>query len=348
MSYAKMFGLVIVNALVAGSLTGATLETKLAGSDYRTGWQWVVTNAARMDALAANQAASQAMADSTTALTDVANTSAALNRFALNGNGAAGLLAGSACQSVIFGDAARYANFVTAATQSGSKIKRQDITSSTTWTKPTTLKAICVMVIGGGGNGGSGVTGAGGGGGGGAETKAKVLDPAAVTGNVTVTIAGAAGTTSFGSHLSAVGGSNGGNGSGGVGGAAGPGGSSEAAAGALTDIPDARTANMRWVFGTVIIPGASGGARGAGSNAPNADGQGNSTGYGIGGSFESAFTPEIGGGGGASPYGNGGNGATSPTAGTGNGAGGGGRRGSGSGGGATGSPGRCIVMWVEA
>jgi hypothetical protein len=89
-------------------------------------------------------------------------------------------------------------------------------TSPTTWTKPATLKGIKVTVVGGGGAGGAGATAftptgntsiAGGGGGGGGFSQEWIPAPS-IPGPVAVTAG--TGTNSFGSFLSATGGSAGG------------------------------------------------------------------------------------------------------------------------------------------
>jgi hypothetical protein len=102
----------------------------------------------------------------------------------------------------------------------GGDYVMQVYTGPATWTKPASVKAVKVTVIGAGGNGGSGATapgpaggqnraGANGGGGGGAI---EYLDAPAIPGPVTVTVGSAPSkTSSFGPFLSATGGTNGGN-----------------------------------------------------------------------------------------------------------------------------------------
>ena len=103
--------------------------------------------------------------------------------------------------------------------------KMEFITSTPyTWTQTgkTDLKRIRVTAYGGGAGGGAGTTGGGGAGGIGFVT----LEASAITTNVTVTIgaggaiAGNGGTTSFGTYISATGGSIGSNLNGGAGGTA--------------------------------------------------------------------------------------------------------------------------------
>jgi hypothetical protein len=100
----------------------------------------------------------------------------------------------------------------TAAT-AGNYIMRT-ITSTSTWTKPSGLKAVKVTVIAAGGNGGSsvgpyGVLGRGGSGGGGSI---EYIPAPSIPGPVSVTVGTAPSkTSSFGPFLSATGGTNGAN-----------------------------------------------------------------------------------------------------------------------------------------
>ena len=82
----------------------------------------------------------------------------------------------------------------------------QSYTSPATWTKPASLKAVKVTVVGAGGTGGTGgPTNAAGGGGGGAAIS--YIPSASLTPTVSVAVTG--GAASFGSFLSATAGANG-------------------------------------------------------------------------------------------------------------------------------------------
>ena len=150
----------------------------------------------------------------------------------------------------------------TAATGGGNYIMRT-YTSPSAWTKPASLKAVRVTVVGGGGTGGSATStptlssnnGGGGGGGGGAIC---YLDAPTIPGPITITAG--AGTNSFGPLVSATGGSNGGNSSGPTIGAGGAGGTgtvpSPAPSGAITFTGNDGTPSSG-VFGPRTIGGAS-------------------------------------------------------------------------------------------
>jgi hypothetical protein len=84
-------------------------------------------------------------------------------------------------------------------------------TSPGTWTKPASLKAVKVTVVGAGGNGGNGTDFNGGNGGGGGAA-IKYLSAPDIPGPVSVTVGTAPSkTSSFGPFLSATGGTNGAN-----------------------------------------------------------------------------------------------------------------------------------------
>ncbi len=93
---------------------------------------------------------------------------------------------------------------------SGSKLKRQEWTSSGTWTAPgTPIVALSIFAVGGGGNGGNGgwnggsTAGEAGAGGSGAESATHSATSSLPTTNQTVTVGTAAVASSFGSFLTA-------------------------------------------------------------------------------------------------------------------------------------------------
>jgi hypothetical protein len=101
--------------------------------------------------------------------------------------------------------------WVSEAISAGGDYVQQVYTSPATWTKPASVKAVKVTVVGAGGNGGTGVpesfVGAPGGGGG---CAIEYLDAPAIPGPVAVTVGSAPSkTSSFGAFLSATGGGNG-------------------------------------------------------------------------------------------------------------------------------------------
>jgi hypothetical protein len=141
----------------------------------------------------------------------------------------------------------------TASVAGGNYVGRT-YTSPNVWTKPSTLKAVKVTVVGGGGNGGlspgapapTGSTGfAGGGGGGGAAIL--YLDAPAIPGSP-ITITAGAGTNSFGALASATGGSVGGNG-------AKPGVDGAGGAGGTGSIPSPAPSGAVTFTGTSGLPG---------------------------------------------------------------------------------------------
>lgn len=84
-------------------------------------------------------------------------------------------------------------------------------TASGTYVKPAWLRAVRIRVVGGGGNGGDATTttAATGGGGGGAGYAEKLISADALAASEVVTVGAPGGTSSFGAHASATGGSPG-------------------------------------------------------------------------------------------------------------------------------------------
>ena len=96
----------------------------------------------------------------------------------------------------------------------------QVFTSSGTFTVPEGVTKVKVTVVGGGGNGGAQVGGGASGGGGSGGVAIKLVSGLSPGGAVSVTVGAVAGTSSFGSHCSATGGSTGSSPGGGTGGTA--------------------------------------------------------------------------------------------------------------------------------
>jgi len=129
----------------------------------------------------------------------------------------------------------------------GGYTNMQVFTSSGTWTKPAGVTSVFVKVVGGGGAGGSGGSSneySGGGGGGSGGYSEGIV---AVTGNVTVTVGSAGGTSSFAGSTTpqATGGSNGGTGG------------SSGAAGGAPGVGSAGTLNLYGSYGEDSAPMAS-------------------------------------------------------------------------------------------
>jgi len=246
---------------------------------------------------------------------------------------------------------------------------------SGTWTAPSTISSVDLLVIGGGGGGGSSCVG-GGGGAGGLVSQTGVSVTSGGSTSITVGAAGPGGSGSgcagaagsnggqstFGSTSAAGGGGGGaydGTGRAGAAGASGGGGSGAATAGTVGAGGAASPAgqgNAGGAGGGGITgnPGGGGGGSGSAGAAPSA-GQGGGGGAGTANSITGTSVNYAAGGGGATDSGTagqggsscGGNGAvggaTAPTAGTGYGCGGGG--GNGSQAGAAGSSGVVIVRY---
>lgn len=262
------------------------------------------------------------------------------------------------------------ANLAAMVNAAGSKLKRQVFTGNGTWTKPTTLYAISLLLIGGGGGGGRPAASSGAGGGGGGQILSYILTTLP-TGNGTVTIgtsgagrissagAGTAGgNTSFAassiSTLTANGGTGGASGAGGAGGTGGTAGDSSNYL-AITDLD---FENAIFQCRRVSLVGGVGGAGAPSSNTSGLDGGDclPNTG-GAGGGIISGSLSD--GGSGGRKYSGGGGGGAYSSAGTaavgyssiatsyGAGGGGGATNGSSSQNGGNGAVGLCVVYWVE-
>lgn len=239
---------------------------------------------------------------------------------------------------------------------SGSKLKRQEWTSSGTWTAPgTPIVALSVFAIGGGGNGGIGGWDGGstraetGSGGSGAESATKSATTSLPTTNQTVTVGAVTAASSFGAFLTAAGGESG------IKGTFYPaGGGSDVSA-----IYDTDFQNAIWQPNTASKRGGDGGWSFNITNNSNGNpgvagltGSGGAAGTQGGGSAVSAGAGSgagSGGGGGAAIYPGGAAGANGASVGAGNyGCGGGGGSGtSGASTGGTGGSGLVIAYWVE-
>jgi hypothetical protein len=157
-------------------------------------------------------------------------------------------------------------------------------TSSGTWTNPGTVEKVKVTVVGGGGNGYNDPNGPNGPGGGGGGAAIEVIPFPSAT-NVTVTVGGAAGTSSFGAYCSATGGANG------------PSSVTTSAAGGSGS------------GGTLNIPGSKGEVAMLSSPGKNYGGDGGGSILGQGAAGSSAYAPGQGGASLAGGYGGGGGGS---------------------------------------
>jgi len=363
--------LTLKNSLLQGSYNAASLQTALGTASTLAALRELLNNRAACDQLFANATSANAILGAALAQTEVSNSETALRALAGSTLGTERLCRdGAALLGTILNDtnrsrwwlehAAAYARLKSQVNASGSKLKRQVFTSSGTWTKPATLHAISVALIGGGAGGGGGDTSAtteSGGGGGGGEAKTGILTAGSMGATETVTCGAAAAggtggagsnpgtagnTSSFGAHLSAAGGAAGGAGSTGLGGAGG-GSTTNGGRAAMTDVD---IQNAAWQAITAGQKGGDGGDSAvAGTGRDGGPGL-TLDGYGQGAHSSTntrALAGTYGGGGGA-----GDNTGTSgtPTAGTYGGGGAGGNTTGGSTGGTSGA-GLCVVYWVE-
>ena len=97
---------------------------------------------------------------------------------------------------------------ITISASGGGGFSNMDVfTSPGTWTNPGTVEKVKVTVVGGGGSAGTTPSQSAGSGGGGGGAALEVI-PFPTATNVTVTVGGAGGTSSFGAYTSATGGSS--------------------------------------------------------------------------------------------------------------------------------------------
>jgi len=205
-------------------LTSLTLATALPPGSGGTGLNTVGTAG---NVLTSNGTAwvSQAVTSNnasalTTGVTAVnvggtgANTLTSQNVIIGNGTSAVKFVAPGTTGNVLTSNGTAWLSQAAAA--GGGDYVMQVYGSPATWTKPASVKAVKVTVVGGGGGGGGGGGTFRGGGGGGGGVSVEYLDAPALPGPVAVTVgsgggsAQAGGTSSYGAFLSATGGAAGG------------------------------------------------------------------------------------------------------------------------------------------
>lgn len=237
---------------------------------------------------------------------------------------------------------------------SGSKLKRQEWTSSGTWTAPgTPIVALSIFAVGGGGNGGAGGNAGSaqaGCGGSGAESKTVVLTSSLPVSNQTVTVGSSTAASSFGSIATASAGVNGGTGT------------NAQTTGGGTDSGSIYDTSPTTAIFQPTNASKQGGVGGAGfSNTSNFNGQTGGAGLtGSGGSGGSSAGGSALGGGAGTGFGSGGGSGSgiwpsgaaagsgsAASANTGSGGGGGGASASTTGAGSLGGSGLVIAYWVE-
>lgn len=338
--------IVLRNAIIAGTLSGAQLQTELANAASFSNFQVLVADTPSMEQFAASTTAMTTILGSALATGALKTSQEAMANLANNPVGLGVLLDISTLRTEYVVDLNARAILNGLVNVNGGKLKRQVFTASGTWTYPTSgLHKISVACVGGGGGGGSanGTIGSSGGGGAGGAIAASTLTVSSITGNVTVTVGSggaqntAGGSTSFGAHLTATGGSGGT--------AAGSGVNAAGGAAVGSDSGNWLDTALTTTFWqqTASVQSGGGGTFGTNNNGFDAV-SANSLTLGTGGSSGTNAPGTAYGGGGAS----GGAGGAGVAAAANSGAGGGGGRGNGSGqnGGAGGS-GLVVVYWVE-
>lgn len=227
-----MFAENLLNNIVAGTITSGTLQTLLnSDANYRLALQKIYTSHRYSKLLALSSIGMQTVFGSEKAgelfvdkelnlLHHInANNSPNVVEIFKNKNATLALLGNNLYQQIIQNPIiANTIETTINANPTAFIVKRQQFTSNNTWTPPSTLSFLAVLCLGAGGNAGvmSGTNDWSEGGSGG-ESKCVVLYSGFPTSPVTVTIGTPntgntvqAGSTSFGSICTAVGGFNGG------------------------------------------------------------------------------------------------------------------------------------------
>lgn len=213
----------IAALLLGGSISSANLETKLTTDDAFLGAWKALIKSGTVKALIANTTAFSIIAGSSTAfssLLDIAGAQLAASDSATtaisnDSNAIKTVVTNTAYLNLWQNVSANKTRLQARINASGSKLKRQEFTSSGTWTAPgTPIVALSVCAVGGGGNGGNASAFGSGSGGSGAEVKTQSFTSGLPTSDVTVTIGSASTSSSFGAFLSASGGNVGADGGG--------------------------------------------------------------------------------------------------------------------------------------
>lgn len=157
----------------------------------------------------------KATADNTGATTVDINGLGAINIFKISGGVATALAGGEIKTGLMYEITHDGTRFILGGSGGGGVVSKNVVvfSASGTYTKPSNLLYADVEVQGGGGNGGSvsvsASTNANGSGGGGGGYSKKTISATSIGASETVTVGGAGGSSSFGAHCSATGGSAG-------------------------------------------------------------------------------------------------------------------------------------------
>lgn len=357
----------IAHLLLGGYIDSTALETALTTNDQFAGAWKRLLRSGTAKALIASPASFDIIAGSATAFgqllelsgAQLAASDSATEAISNNSTAIKTVVTNSTYLNLWNNVSANKTRLQARINASGSKLKRQEWTSSGTWTAPgTPIVALSIFAVGGGGTGASGGWNGGstqaesGGGGSGAESATKSATTSLPTTNQTVTVGLWASTSSFGSFLTAAAGQNG----------IRPTSGSAQAVGGGSDVGtiyDTDPENAIWQPATANKKGGSGGVAFAGSYNSNgfAGASGLTGGGGAGGTQNGSSCTQAnngtglgsGGGSGAFIYPSGAGAANGASVGAGNyGCGGGGGSGTaGASNGGTGSDGIVIAYWVE-